>query len=270
MPTTRNPDEIRAILNTDRRWAVYPLGDLAPGFFERCVWVRSAHEPPTLLLLYRGFEPPPLFALGDAGRVPELLDELAHDGEVDLQVRPEVLEVLRTRFDTGGATAMWRMTLEPADYRPAPTAGTVRLGVADHPALQRLYADGAARGESPNAFSPSMVAEGVFLGLYEGAEMVSVAGTHLVVAQEGVAAVGNIYTRRDRRGRGLGACVTSAVVNELLRMGLPTIALNVAQKNTTAARVYERLGFVRYCPFYEGHAAPRRAASRPPEGGPAI
>ena len=70
------------------------------------------------------------------------------------------------------------------------------------------------------------------------------AGTHLVVPQEGIAAVGNIYTRRDRRGRGLAGRVTAAVVAELLRRGVPTVALNVAQTNATARRVYERVGFV--------------------------
>jgi ribosomal protein S18 acetylase RimI-like enzyme len=259
MPTTRDPDAIRAILNTDRGWAIYALGDLAPALFAQSVWVRSANSPATLLMLYRGFDPPVLFALGDPTRVPGLLDELGHDGDVFVHIRPDVLEVLRPRYETDGVTAMWRMTLDPADYRPSATDGIVRLGPADREALERLYADGDGHGERPHFFLPSMVEEGVFFGIYEGSELISVGGTHLVVPQEGVAAVGNIYTRRDRRGRGLGARVTSAVVNELLRLRLPTIALNVAQQNTAAVRVYERLGFVRHCAYCEG-LAPRRPA----------
>jgi ribosomal protein S18 acetylase RimI-like enzyme len=262
MPTTRDPDEIRAILNTDRRWAVYALGDLAPALFAHSVWARSVDSPPTLVLLYRGFDPPVVFALGDAARVPRLLDELGHDGDVFVHVRPDVLEVLRPRYQTDGITAMWRMTLDPTDYRPCATDGAVRLGPSDHGALEQLYGDGTAHGERPHFFLPSMVEEGAFFGLYEGSELVSAGGTHLVVLQEGVAAVGNIYTRRDRRGRGLGARVTSAVVNELLRLRLPTIALNVAQANTPAVRVYERLGFVRHCAYCEGLARRRPAPSK--------
>ncbi len=262
MPTTRDPDAIRAILNTDRGWAVYALGDLAPSLFARSAWARSADAPPTLVLLYRGFDPPVVFALGDPARVNGLLDELGHDGDVFVHVRPEVLEVLHTRYRTDGVIPAWRMTLDPAAYRSASTDGTVRLTVADVDALQRLYADGASHGESPHFFYPAMVEEGVFFGLYEGAELVAAAGTHLVVPQEGVAAVGNVYTRRDCRGRGLSGRVTSAVVNELLRLRLPTIVLNVARSNAPAVRVYERLGFTRYCGYFEGLALRRPAHAK--------
>ena len=54
-----------------------------------------------------------------------------------------------------------------------------------------------------------MVTDGVFFGVYEGEALVAAAGTHLVSREEGAAAIGNIYTRRDRRGRGLGRAVTA-------------------------------------------------------------
>jgi ribosomal protein S18 acetylase RimI-like enzyme len=264
MPPVTDPAAIRAILQTDPRWAVYALGDLDPGLFAHSFWLRSADASPALLLLYRGFEPPVLFALGEAARVQALLDESNHDGDLYLHVRPEILPVLRRRWDIPNAVAMWRMTLNPPDYRPAPTDKAVRLGPAEVAALERLYADGRETGESPHFFLPSMVRDGVFFGLYEGTELIAAAGTHLVVPQESVAAIGCVYTRRDRRGRGLAACVTSAVVNELLRLRLATVALNVSQENTRAVRVYERMGFVRYCAYYEGLALRRR-----PSGGSA-
>ncbi len=99
-----------------------------------------------------------------------------------------------------------------------------------------------------------MLEDGVFFGIREGGELVSVAGTHLALPEQGVGAVGNVYTRRDRRGRGLAARATSAVVTELLRMRIPAVALNVSSNNAAAIRVYERLGFVRYCEFREGLA----------------
>jgi predicted GNAT family acetyltransferase len=69
-----------------------------------------------------------------------------------------------------------------------------------------------------------------------------------------VAAIGNVYTRRDRRRLGLAAALTSAMAGELLALRLPTIALSVAQANTAAIRIYERLGFVKRCEFIEGYA----------------
>src|SRR4030095_4627299 len=102
-----------------------------------------------------------------------------------------------------------------------------------------------------------MLDEGVFYGLWENSQLVAVAGTHLVVPGEDVAAVGNVYTRRDRRGLGLAAAVNSAVGGELLRMRIRTIVLNVNQSNTSAIHVYERLGFRRHCSYYEGLAKSR-------------
>jgi predicted GNAT family acetyltransferase len=95
----------------------------------------------------------------------------------------------------------------------------------------------------------------VFFGTWENGELVAVAGTHLAVPAEGVGAIGNVYTRRDRRGLGLAGALTSAVAGELLRMGVRTIGLNVTQRNAAAIRVYERLGFFRYCDFIEGPVA---------------
>ena len=70
-----------------------------------------------------------------------------------------------------------------------------------------------------------------------------------------LAAVGNIYTHPDFRGNGYGTQTTSAVVSELIRQGIEDIVLNVEQDNLLANHLYERLGFERYCPFYEGPAA---------------
>jgi ribosomal protein S18 acetylase RimI-like enzyme len=140
----------------------------------------------------------------------------------------------------------------------------VRLGPDDFPALQRLYADGEALGEAPGFFRAWMLDRGVFYGIPEGRSLVAAAGTHLVAPSEDVAAIGNVYTRRDRRGRGLAAQVTTAVTAELLSMDLRTIALNASPQNLTALRVYERPGFKRYCPFYEGMATRGRTTPGEP------
>lgn len=92
-----------------------------------------------------------------------------------------------------------------------------------------------------------MVTDGVYFGVYEQDALVAAAGTHLVSRREGVAAIGNVYTRRDRRGRGLGRRVMSALLGDLT--GIDTIGLNVRVDNQAALRVYESLGFVRHCQF---------------------
>jgi len=82
--------------------------------------------------------------------------------------------------------------------------------------------------------------------------LIAAAGTHLFAPEEGAAAIGNVYTRRDRRGRGLSRIVTSAVLHRLRH--LKTVGLNVRNDNAAAIRVYESLGFVKHCDFFEAIA----------------
>jgi RimJ/RimL family protein N-acetyltransferase len=254
MPRLTDEREIRAILETDRPWAAYALGDLCPGFFEHTEWLRAPGGAPALALLYREFSAPVLFTLGDAKALTAILEEIRGERQLYLSIRPEVLPLIRSRWQVRGEEAMWRMILDPERFRPEPDAKAVRLGPADLPALRQLYADGEPAGEAPDFFFPSMLEQGVFCGIFEGQDLIAAAGTHLAAPQEGVAAVGNVYTRRDRRGQGLSTRVTHAVTAELLRMELRTIALNVSQRNAAAIRVYEQVGFARYCGFYEGVA----------------
>src|SRR5205085_664973 len=120
---------------------------------------------------------------------------------------PEVLPLLRTRYRSESEKRMWRMVLSSSLGGRGKAENLVRLGPADLPAVRRLYADGAPAGEEPDSFAPSMLETGVFFGWREDAELAAVAGTHLVVPAEGVAAIGNVYTRRDRRGRGLATAL---------------------------------------------------------------
>lgn len=257
MAQLRDRAAIRALLSTDRPWCVYALGDLAPGFFEQCVWFESQTRPPALALLFRGFTVPVLFTLGPAAALATLMPEIAVEPSLYLHVRPEIVPVLQQRYLIPHPIAMWRMVLELPKFHPPPIAGVKRLTAADLPALNQLYADGKASGEVPPFFFTSMLEQGVFFGSHENKDLVAVAGTHLVAPPERVAAVGNIYTRRDRRGRGLAARVTTAVVSELLRLGIDIVALNVNQQNVSAIKVYDRLGFARHGEYIEGAASRR-------------
>jgi predicted GNAT family acetyltransferase len=83
---------------------------------------------------------------------------------------------------------------------------------------------------------------------------VAVAGVQAASQQEGVAAVGNVFTRADWRGQGLAQAATSAVATALREAGIRTIGLNVEASNTAAARAYERIGFRTRFRYFEGVA----------------
>ena len=254
MPPETDRAAIRARLSADRAWAVYALGDLAPGLFEHTTW-HTARSGDALLMLFGAFETPVLFAQGMPAGVEPLLAEITHRPRLNLSIRPEILPLIQARYVVSHETPMWRMVLDPARF-PGHPSHAVRLSVADYPALLRLHADGESTCEAPDFFSPYMVEQGIFYGIFEGERLVATAGTHLVAPGEGVAAVGNVYTRRDRRGQGLASQVTGSVTAELLRHMPPgaVIALNVRQDNAPALSVYQRLGYTHYCRFYEGVA----------------
>lgn len=246
MPHLTDKNAIRAILRRDPVWGVYALGDLTPAMFAQTQWFE-----PDLTLVLHAFDTSILFAMGTAS-VREALDHVAWP--VHLQVQREALDEIATLAVVERVREMWRMVWQgPPPGQPTDLpARAVRLGAADVPALWALYADGEATGEAPDFFFPSMVDEGAFFGVYEGARLVAAAGTHLLAREEDVAAIGNVYTLRACRGRGLGRVVTAAVVEALA--GITTIGLNVRADNLAAIRIYESLGFVRHCPFFEGLA----------------
>jgi ribosomal protein S18 acetylase RimI-like enzyme len=243
MPRLIDKDEIRRRLRRDPGWCLYALGDLAAPMFPKTMWFE-----PDLTLVFRDYGTAILFAMGP-GSVREAL--ACVDGPVHLQVRRDALDEIARHAQVSSLRSMWRM-IWTGDPLPAATHTAARLDANDVAALEELYADGATTGESPDFFFPSMVGDGVFHGIYEGPGLVAVAGTHLVARDEGVATIGNVYTRRDRRGRGLGREVMHAVLAGLA--GIETIGLNVRADNASAIHLYESLGFARHCTFYEAVA----------------
>lgn len=257
MPLSADPNAIRRILETDRAWAVYALADLAPAYSGPAEWHIAVGGGPALLLIYRGFDPPVLFAFGEAADLAPLLPEIAAERVFYLSMRAAVVELLRVHaYEIRSEMKMWRMLLNPARFAPR-THTAVRLGPADFEALQALHRDGDAAGEAPPFFDAGMLRHGVYYGIRESGAIVAAAGTHVLAAKDSVAGIGNVYTRRDRRGRGLAAQVTSAVAVELLRLGVRTVALNVTQNNAAAVRLYQRLGFDPYCDYREGQGVLR-------------
>ena len=263
MPRTSDLTAVRRILETDRPWAAYALGDLTPGFVEHSEWYWTDPRAAAVVLLYRREATPVLFALGSGPEVQAILRELPRLPSAYLSISVSHLALVAEHAPILELMEMNRLQLDPAAFAHEQVPSALRLGVEDLPALQALFADGEVNHEAPDFFAPWMVKHGVYYGVYEHGDLIAAAGTHLVATQTGVAAVGNVYTRRDRRGRRLARHTTGAVTATLLALGIPTIVLNVNQKNAAALRVYEALGFRQYCPFWEGRTGPWSGALAP-------
>jgi len=236
--------EIRRRLNIDRDWSLYALADLDDGMFEHCRWWALDDS---VALVFDALEIRPIFVLGDVESTRELLAALPASAGY-LNLKPHQMDAAKGLYRYREVHSMQRMFLEDLKA-PAGTAEVV--GAGDLEQVERLYASGDGGGI---AFAPFQLDTGFFYGIRKGAELVSLAGVHLVSRNEGVAGVGNIFTRPDCRGQGLAQIVTSAVVMALKEAGIQTIGLNVEHTNTGAIRVYERVGFRRHFGYYEGMA----------------
>ncbi len=188
MPLLTRKEDIRRVLQRDRRWCVYALGDLSPRMFPKCQWFT-----PDLTLVLHDYGTSILFAHG-TGSIREALDHVTWP--VHLQVQPDALDEVARHATVTNVKHMIRMAWTGGSTRVSDRV--TRLGATDVAAIERLYADGESTGESPDFFYASMVTDGVFFGVYKGDDLIAAAGTHLVVS------------RRRRRGDRERVCATGS------------------------------------------------------------
>ncbi|HKB06503.1 MAG TPA: GNAT family N-acetyltransferase, partial [Gemmataceae bacterium] len=99
-----------------------------------------------------------------------------------------------------------------------------------------------AVGYAANWFDLRQIETSHYYGLRVRGELVSAGGPHVYSPGQRVAALGNIVTHPDHRGRRYAAAVTARACAEL-RPTVDHIGLNVKADNVAALACYARLGF---------------------------
>ena len=237
---------ISSSLNQDPGWAAYALADLDPKYQEYCTW-RAAGD--SVVLEYIGLDPPVLFAAGNADEVAQLFAEVP-EGRYQYTFLDQHYALIKPRLEVEIEARMWRMVLDRSSFSRVIPHSTRRLSRSDSMAIEVLTQN---QPDSPDAYHPSQLEEpGVFYGWFEDNILIAMAGTHIVSVEFSVAAIGNIFTRPDRRGQGLGTQVTQAVTSHLVNNGFELIVLNVSLTNSPAIRCYDKVGFEPHCQYLEG------------------
>lgn len=247
-----------SVLGVDRRWNGYSIADLAPATrpWTRVALARyEAVEPRAACLFYQHPAFNSLIPDGDPAGVMAILDDAATTACLPtatyVLARTIHLPALTAHYLLQDQQAMTRMAVDRHTFTPPVTNPTRlrRLATAALDALQALYTSYPS-----NTFTPDQLAHGVFYGVWEGARLVAAAGTHVVAPEFGIAAIGNVFTLPEARGRGYGAAMTAAVAGELLADACTDVILNVVTANQTATAIYQRLGFVAHCTYVEARA----------------
>lgn len=247
---TRDRDAILRLLQPDRVFAAYAIGDLEPSLFDQCQWVVAEHESGSaaLALLFKGFEPPALLTFGDPQGIALILSAAIRPAAAYAVFAEWHRPSLEAHYALEGTKRMLRMVWSESAPLPRSSPLVFRVGgdrLAELQSLYRLYADAC--------FGPYQLMQGIFYGVERDGRLVAVAGTHLVAHSYGVAAVGNVFTHPDYRGRGYARACTAEVLREL-RGRAQTVVLNVGVENAAARHVYETLGFAPACEFCEAAA----------------
>lgn len=257
-------EEIERFLRRDPYLHLYALGDLDDFFWPYTTWYGWSGEPgepfSDLALVYSGTSLPVLLGLSrDPGRMGALLlairpflprrfyahttgravRVLASAGEAPSGAAGAIgtVAVPGARIESHGRhlRMAWR---EPDRVREVDLTDAFVLQEADTEELLAFY-----RASYPgNWFDRRMLHTGFYFGLRRDGRLASVAGVHVVSRRYRVAALGNIATHPEYRGRGLAGIVTAALCRSL-REHADHVGLNVRADNESAVACYTRLGF---------------------------
>jgi len=241
-----NKETIAAVLKRSPLIHLYAIGDLDDFFWPYTTWYGSQKDGDIaeIALIYSGLSIPVLFGITER---PAAMRELLHTlmpllpREIYAHLHPEVLPIFRKDYAIAPHGLFYQMALKDRERLSAvDTSAVVPLTVENAAELQAFY-----RASYPgNWFDPRMLETGFCYGIREGETLTSVAGIHVYSAAYRVAALGNITTRPEYRGRGLATRVTAGLCHAMSG-SVDHIGLNVNIENKAAIACYEKLGFQR-------------------------
>lgn len=254
------PDDLAAgVFALDRIWSGYSLADLEPPLRQYAgvaVAARGDDPPSAACLILRHPAFTAMVLHGPAAGVHAILQTIDLPSTAFALALPEHLAVLDRWYPTHNRLQpMQRMVVDRHTFRRSSSAVPVeRLDITALSELERLYAAYPA-----NAFNADQLRHGVFYGVRCENVIVAVGGTHALAPRSGIAALGNMWTQPEVRGRGYGRAVAAAVAAELLSGPYREVILNVAATNENAIRLYTSLGFRMHCAYFEGRVVRRDA-----------
>ncbi|MSQ30868.1 MAG: GNAT family N-acetyltransferase [Dehalococcoidia bacterium] len=244
---SRDWREIERHLADDRPFAAYALGHLEWGLFE---WARFwiAEGPDGVAVVMHALALGATTVTVGAPSGVEAIASLHHGPRRSYlsTTAPEHIPALRRAYHVTDTLSMVRMSVTPASFR-AVHGEVRRMRGRDAWKVNALY--GSEGG--PTHYSPESIERAIYYGIFDGDRLASVAGTHIVAPNQGIAIVGNVFTDAAYRGQGLATRVTSAVTEELIERGCAEVALTVDPVNTPALAAYSRLGYRRGSPVVE-------------------
>ena len=243
---------IEAFLRKNVYLHIYSIGDLDDFFWPDTEWFgwEKGGEIQAIALLYTASGDPTLLALSEQQDVMrELVRSIFHllPEWFYAHLSPAVAEALERQCKIKSYGKHYKMGLKSKTLLyDIDCSQVVRLTENDMEDILGLYKEGYRR----NWFDARMLQTKQYFGLRLKNRLVSVAGIHVYSEKYKVAALGNIVTHPDYRGKGFGKAVTAGLCQSLFEH-VDNIGLNVKADNAAAITLYQKLGFEIVATYYE-------------------
>ena len=244
--------EIEHFLCQDIYLHIYSLGDLDDFFWPYTTFLglKPNDQLEAVALLYTGQEVPTLLALSnDHDAIEELLRSITPNlpARFYAHLSPGLERVLSDSHDLTAHGLHCKMALmNRAELDGQDCSEVVPLSATELDEIQTFY----QTSYPGNWFDSRMLETGQYFGIRMNGALLAVGGIHVYSPEYRVAALGNITTHPNHRGRGYGRAVSARLCRSLLQ-SVDHIGLNVKADNRPAIRCYEGLGFEKAAEYGE-------------------
>jgi len=251
-------DEAYVILSQDPVWNCFALADLEPPLRAYSQFViasqQEGNKRAICLILRHPNIGQVLSPFGSREGVAAALKHLALPERPLIQAQEVHLPLLQRYYQPETTwKRMLRMAITSTSWRSLttePPRSIKQLTVSDVPALKNLYSHHPESG-----FSAGLFTQGLYFGAYSGERIIAAGGTHALVPTHRIAVLGNILTAPEARGQGYATAITAMLVARLIEQQYTLVVLNVFEDNSTAIRIYQRLGFQTHHQLLTGKAS---------------
>ncbi|MHC1705848.1 MAG: GNAT family N-acetyltransferase [Tenuifilaceae bacterium] len=241
--TLHSKPEILKFLMTSPELQVYSIGDLDDFFWPKTIWYsfKGNDEIKALVLLYVGMSTPTLLAIYDKNfeSTHELLERAKPylPSKFYAHLGPNLIDVFGNQSIIESFGPHYKMALKKSPVEIS-DQNIKTLTANDIQEINHFYSESYPE----NWFDKRMIETQQYLGYFMENKLVGVAGIHVYSKDYGVAALGNIATHPDFRGKGIGLKLTNNLCCKL-KENVNFIGLNVKSDNIAAIKCYNKVGF---------------------------
>ena len=235
--------EIHQFLILAPELQVYSIGDLDDFFWPKTIWysLKEGDEIKSIVLLYAGMSTPTLLAIYDKEfeSTHLLLERIKPILPLKFyaHLSPNLIDVFGKQNIIESYGAHYKMALKKSPSKIT-DENIKRLTFADIQMVNTFY----AKAYPDNWFDPRMLETQKYFGYFVDGKLVGIAGIHVYSEEYNVAALGNIATHPDYRGKQISYKLTSHLCLDLTQ-SVKYIGLNVKSDNFAAISCYRKVGF---------------------------